>query len=133
MKLEECLQVNDNPNQEQNDPDEGNNETRRPTTTVKRGTRAPKNTGKKATQARRPGCRKQVKESSSEASDSESENLPPRRRKGGKKERVVVDSEEEDVTVHKTPTRARGARTKVIHETSSSASGKKRLSENNSF
>lgn len=68
--------------------------------------------------------------SSGSSSDSETENQPPSRSKGRKARVIQSDSEDEHVSQKRTPAR-RTRSTKVIQEPTSS--GKKRLSENNSF
>jgi DTHCT (NUC029) region len=75
--------------------------------------------------------RNKVSSSESE-SDNEVENKPPRRSKGGRKERIIESDSDEELQMHKPASRPRSGRaTKVVQEPTSS--GKKRLSENNSF
>lgn len=135
MKLEECLAVNENPDQDANDTANPRpSENRKGPTTSKRGGRtAQKNVGKKPPPGR-GGRGRKIQESSDSSESEDNENLPPPSSKGGrrgKKERIIEESDDEPERTRKTP--ARVARSKVINETSSSASGKKRLSENNSF
>lgn len=121
MKLEECLAVHDNP-VEKEDQEEAPRRVKPPT--VKRPGR-----GKSA---KKPPPRRGRKASaSSSSSDSELENQPPRRRKG-QAERKIYDSESDDEPAVQKQAPARPSRSsKVIQEPTSS--GKKRLSENNSF
>lgn len=122
MKLEECLAVNDNPNVDNGDYQE-NLPRKINAAVVKR--RGGKNV--KKPQARRRGQKKVSSESEASSSDSETENQPPRR----KGQRVIIESDDE-VEAPKSSTRAsRASRSKVVYEATSS--GKKRLSENNSF
>lgn len=144
MKLEECLAVNDNPT-EQNENDESNMSIRHPNTTVSK--RAPATAQKgKGKNAKNPsnrgrggrGRRQQV--SSDESSDSEAENNP---RKGRRKQRPVSSESEEEEPVRKgklaqsnrkklPPARpTRSGRSKIIEEPTSS--GENVLRENNSF
>lgn len=115
VKLDDCLNVNDGSKADDVRDNEISKSRIKPPV-VKRQTRG----GKKQP------LRKGRKYTSSESSDSETENQPPRRRKTQKARIVQSESEEEPVTQKKTSTR-----TKIIQE--STSSGKKRLSENNSF
>ncbi|CRK91778.1 CLUMA_CG005410, isoform A [Clunio marinus] len=138
MKLEECLAVNDNPAITNDDNQE----------TIKRRIKLPvdKRPGRSKTNKKVPQTRgrnrKAAEENSesslsSSSSDSELENHPPRRQKGARKVEprkiINTDSEEEVAsTANKRQTSVRARRiTKVVQEETSS--GKKRLSENNSF
>ena len=126
MKLEECLAVKDNPNVE------GDEETTAPrrinAPVVKRPGRA-KSVKKKQPTRRNP----KMSSSSESSSDGEVENKPPQRKKGQKKiERVIQSESDDEPVVRKKAQATRTSRSsKVVQDTTSS--GKKRLSENNSF
>lgn len=125
-KLEECLAVNDNRNPEDGETEEAPRRINVPV--VKRPGRGGKSAKKP------PPRRGRNKASSSESeSDNELENKPPSRAKGrGKVERVIESDSEEEPILRKTASKPRAARaTKVVQDATSS--GKKRLSENNSF
>lgn len=126
-RLEDCLAVNDNPNV-LNEDDPGTSEHRIIAPVVKRIGRGGAKSAKKVQPKR---GRKPVAPSSD--SSSGSENHPPRRQKGGRKiERRIVESDSDEEPAVQKRTTARAVRsTKVVQE--STSSGKKRLSENNSF
>lgn len=142
MKLEECLAVNDNPN-EQNEQDDSNMSIHRPNTTVSKRPPATARKGKgkntKAAASKGRGGRGRRQQVSSDESDSEAENNP---RRGRRKQRPVVSSESEEEepvrkgklaqTNRKMPARnTRTGRSKIIEEPTSS--GENVLRENNSF
>lgn len=134
MKLEECLSVNGNGN-DQND-ETAHDISNRPI--VKR---QPKGKGKQKGRVVRGSRRQQQKQQdSSEESDSEAENNP---RKARRQQRVVMsDSDEEPERPRKVPASnrkqqqpnrsTRSSRTKIIEEATSSGE-KIALRENNSF
>lgn len=127
MKLEECLAVNDNQFVEGEDSSAAPRRINAPV--VRRPGR-----GKSATRNKKPQTRRNRKVSSSEgSSDGELENQPPQRQKGrNKKERIIQsDSDDEPVTRKKVSVSRLSRATKVVQDPTSS--GKKRLSENNSF
>lgn len=123
MRLEECLAVNDNPNAQNEDEDPAPRRINAPV--VKRPGR-----GKSA---KKPPSRRNRKPSESEksSSDSETENQPPRRQKGRKVGRVIQSDSDDEPAVQKRISGRVNRATKVVQE--STSSGKKRLSENNSF
>ena len=126
MKLEECLSVN-NINGEPGEDQEVVPRRINPPPTVKRPGRA-KTVKKPPTRGR---GRKPT--SSESSSDAELENHPPSRQKGRQKERRIIqsDSDEEPAVQKRAQAVRPGRATKIVQE--SSSSGKKRLSENNSF
>lgn len=142
MKLEECLAVNDNPTEQNEDNTESNISIRRPAApaTIKR--QPAKGKGGKNTKAApkgRGGRGRRQQASSDESSDSEAENNPRRGRKG-KQRQVSSESEEEEERPRKLPPSSRKqlpsrasrtGRTKIIEEPTSS--GENVLRENNSF
>lgn len=142
-KLDECLQVNDNPDADKNNESDISRRTNVPI--VKR---QPQNRGAKATKGKKPaaqkggratrgGGRNMPNDSDSEDSEREKEN--PRRGKG--KQRIIESDSDDDEPLprkasqqtRKPPARASRAsnRTKVIEELSTS--GENILRENNSF
>lgn len=127
MKLEECLVVNDNINAEGVVKASAARRVHAPV--VKRPGR-----GKSA---RKPPPRRSRNASASTESSSdgelEIENQPPSRQKGRQKiERVIQSDSEDEPVVRKKASAVRSRRaTKVVQD--STSSGKKRLSENNSF
>lgn len=122
MKLEECLNVTDNANREDGEEQERVERKTKPATVKRPGRTKP---------GRKLPTRRARKESSSESSsEAEVENHPPTRQKGKRAERRIIESDsEEEPVLQKRPIASR--RTKVIQE--ATTSGKKRLSENNSF
>jgi hypothetical protein len=125
-KLEECLAVNENATAEDAQVNED----------TPRRINAPivKRPGRQKTTKKPPARRGRNKVSSSESeSDNELENKPPQRSKGGRKvERIIESDSDEEPPMRKPAAKPRAGRaTKVVQE--STSSGKKRLSENNSF
>lgn len=123
MRLEECLAINDNPNIEGEDQ-----------TSAPRRINAPvtKRPGRGKVTKKPPSRRNRKLSTSSESSsDGGLENQPPSRQKGRQKiDRVIQSDSDDEVMAKKTQARS-GRSTKVIQDLTSS--GKKRLSENNSF
>lgn len=123
MKLEECLSIDTNRNKADGDDE---SPVKKAPQTVHRPGRM---NGKKGNL--RKGAKKATVEYESSDSDEGLENHPPKKQRGRRAERRVVESDSEDEVMPRKTQAVRSGRTKVIQE--STSSGKKRLSENNSF
>lgn len=139
MKLEECLAVNDNP-QEQNEADETSRSIVHPATVKRMPVKGKGKSTKPAPKGR--ARRGRYAQNSDDSSDSEVENNPRGRR--GKQRQVSSDSEDETPRQRKVPPQSnrkqqqlssarptRSGRSKIIEEPTSS--GENVLRENNSF